>query len=193
MTLAVGNEIWLFAAGGLIVVWFVWTWNALVRHGNKVREAYSGIDVQLKRRHDLVPNLVRTVKAYASHEQETLESVVEARNAAADAEQIPDREARERSLQKSLGKLFALVEAYPELKADKNFRALHGDLVEIEDALQYARRYYNGTVRDWNNLVERIPSNIVAGLAGKKTEPFFQLDDADEAAVPRIDFDEEEA
>ncbi len=191
MTIAAGLEIWLLAGGGLLLLWFVWTWNAFVRHGNKVREAYSGIDVQLKRRHDLVPNLVRTVKAYATHEQETLESVVEARNAAADAEQIPDREARERGLQASLGKLFALVEAYPELKADKNFRALHGDLVEIEDALQYARRYYNGTVRDWNILVERIPSNIVAGIAGKKSEPFFQLDDAGESAVPSIDFDDE--
>ncbi|MDA1194241.1 MAG: LemA family protein [Planctomycetota bacterium] len=193
MTIAAGFGFWPYVLGGLLVLWIAWTWNAFVRHGNRVREAHSGIDVQLKRRHDLVPNLVRVVKAYATHEQETLEGVVQARNAAAEADALPDREASERGLQASLGKLFALVEAYPQLKADKNFRALHGDLVEIEDALQYARRYYNGTVRDWNNLVERVPSNIIASFAGKRVQPYFQVEDAAETAVPRIDFTDSEA
>ena len=181
-------EIWLPVAGGLVFLWGVWTWNALVRGGNKVREAFSGVDVQLKRRHDLVPNLVRTVKAYATHEREALEAVVEARDAARGADDTAERAARETTLAASMGKLLALVEAYPELKADANFRKLHHDLVEIEDALQYARRYYNGAVRDYNNRVESIPSSLVAALAGRKTEPFFQLDDAAAVAVPRIDF-----
>ena len=186
-------EIWLPIVGGLLLLWGVWTWNALVRGGNKVREAFSGVDVQLKRRHDLVPNLVRTVKAYATHEREALEAVVEARDAARGTDDTAERAARETKLATSMGKLLALVEAYPELKADANFRKLHHDLVEIEDALQYARRYYNGAVRDFNNRVETIPSSLVAALAGRKPEPFFQLDDAAETAVPRIDFDEDDA
>lgn len=193
MWFAFTPESWLLGGGVLLVVWVAWIYNRLVGHGNKVREAFSGIDVQLKRRHDLVPNLVRVVKGYAQHEQETLEGVVRARDAAQEANALSDRAARESGLAQSLGRLFALVEAYPELKADKNFRRLHGDLVEIEDALQYARRYYNGAVRDLNNLVERIPSNMVASLTGRKAEPFFQLDDAQERAVPAIDFAEEGA
>lgn len=189
MTIAADLTPWLLGLGLFLALGFAGLWNALVRSGNKVQEAFSGIDVQLKRRHDLVPNLVRVVKAYATHEREALEDVVEARNAAQAAEALPDREAREVGLQASLGKLFALVEAYPELKADGNFRKLHGDLVEIEDALQYARRYYNGAVRDYNNRVETIPSSLVAGIAGRAVEPYFQIDDAAESAVPRIDFD----
>ena len=182
-------EIWLLLLAGVVFLWGMWAWNALVRGGNRVREAFSGVDVQLKRRHDLVPNLVRTVKAYATHEREALEAVVDARDAARSAHDTPERAAREATLATSMGKLLALVEAYPELKADANFRKLHHDLVEIEDALQYARRYYNGAVRDYNNRVETIPSSLVAALAGRKPEPFFQLDDAGESAVPRIDFD----
>ncbi len=193
MGVAAATEIWLLAGGGLLVVWIAWTFNRLVRHGNKVRESFSGVDVQLKRRHDLVPNLVRVVKAYASHERETLEGVIEARDAAQAANGLEDRAARESGLARSLGTLFALVEAYPELKADTNFRRLHADLVEIEDDLQYARRYYNGTVRDLNNVVESFPSNIVAGLLGRGSAEFFQLEDARERAVPAIDFAAEDS
>lgn len=182
---------WLVPIGLVLFVWIVWAWNALVRAANKVQEAFSGVDVQLKRRHDLVPNLVRTVKAYAAHEQEALEAVVDARGAAERASDLGERAARETTLAASMGKLFALVEAYPELKADANFRKLHHELVEIEDALQYARRYYNGAVRDFNNRVESVPSNIVASMAGRKVEPYFQLDDAGESAVPQIDFGED--
>lgn len=185
-------DIWLLVLGGLLLVWVVYVWNALVRDANKVREAFSGIDVQLKRRHDLVPNLVRTVKAYATHEREALEAVVDARDAARGAHETPERAARETSLAVSMGKLLALVEAYPDLKADANFRKLHHDLVEIEDELQYARRYYNGAVRDYNNRVESFPSNVVAGLAGRGAEPFFQLESGAESAVQHVDFDDED-
>ena len=191
MLLAWGFQGWLIVGGAVVLLWAAVTYNALVRHGNKVREAYSGVDVQLKRRHDLVPNLVRVVRGYATHERETLEDVIQARDAAHAAEALPDREAREAGLGRSLTKLFALVERYPELKADKNFRKLHGDLVQIEDDLQYARRYYNGTVRDLNNRVESVPSNLVAALAGRKTAAFFELDGAAERAAPHLDFAEE--
>src|SRR5262245_38955642 len=137
-------------AVGLVLLWAIVTFNGLVRHGNRVREAFSGVDVQLKRRHDLVPNLVTIVRAYATHERQTLEEVTQARGEAAAAASMPDRERSEAGLAASLGKLLALVEQYPNLKADGNFRKLQADLVEIEDHLQYARRYYNGTVRDLN-------------------------------------------
>jgi LemA protein len=192
MILAFGLAGWATLAGATVLLWGAVTYNRLVQRGNRVREAYSGVDVQLKRRHDLVPNLVRVVKAYATHERETLDQVIEARDAAQAADALPEREAGETGLGRSLTRLFALVERYPELKADKNFRKLHADLVEIEDHLQYARRYYNGTVRDLNNVVESFPSNLVAGLVGRKSKPFFELDEAAERAAPRIDFQGEE-
>lgn len=192
MLAALGSTaIILLSAGVLFLVWVATTWNRFVRHENKVAEAFSGVDVQLKRRHDLVPNLVRVVKAYAEHEQETLTEVIEARSAAQAASEIPDRARREEGLSRSVGRLIALVERYPQLKADGNFRKLHGDLVEIEDDLQYARRYFNGATRDFNNAVETFPSNILAGLFGKKTKPFFELDTEGERAVPRVDWSDD--
>jgi LemA protein len=189
MWIAWGLTGWLIAGGGVVLLWIVLTFNDFVRLGNRVNEAFSGVDVQLERRHDLVPNLVRVVRGYAKHEKETLEDVVEARQAASAAEALPDRAQREASLASSLGRLFALVERYPDLKADKNFRQLQSDLVEIEDALQYARRYYNGTVRDFNTRIQRIPANLLAGLAGRRAREFFELDDASERSAPRVVLD----
>ena len=186
MVLAWGMSGWLIAGGALVLLWVIVTFNAFVRLGNRVREAYSGIDVQLKRRHDLVPNLVRVVKGYAQHEQETLEEVVRLRDAAASAEALPAREQTETGLARSLTRLFALVERYPDLRADKNFRKLQEDLVELEDHLQYARRYYNGAVRDHNTRIQRIPDNLLAALVGRREQPFFQLDSAAEGAVPTV-------
>ncbi|MHC5010957.1 MAG: LemA family protein, partial [Planctomycetota bacterium] len=179
-------------AGAVILLWLVWTFNGFVRLGNKVKEAFSGVDVQLKRRSDLVPNLVRVVKGYAAHERETLEEVVQARGAADAAEDLTDRARRENGLSRSLDKLFALVERYPELKADKNFRKLHHDLVEIEDHLQYARRYYNGTVRDYNTKTQQFPANVLAGILALKSREFFEIDSASERDAPTIHFDEED-
>jgi len=190
MIIAWGLEGWLGVGGVVVLLWVVTTFNGFVRLQNRVREAFSGIDVQLKRRHDLVPNLVEVVKGYARHERETLEEVVKARDSAAAAEQIPDRERREASLQKSLSRLFALAEQYPELQADGNFRKLHEDLVELEDHLQYARRYYNGAVRDFNNRIHVIPANFLAALFGKEEEPFFQLDSDSERAAPGVSMGE---
>lgn len=190
MVIAWGMTGWLIAAGAIVLLWVVLTFNDFVRLGNKVNEAFSGVDVQLKRRHDLVPNLVRVVKGYATHEKDTLEAVVEARNGAAAAEKIPDRAERESALAGSLGKLFALAEQYPDLKADKNFRQLQSDLVEIEDALQYARRYYNGTVRDFNTRIQRIPANILAGLFGRRERDFFQIEDDAERDAPAVSLDD---
>lgn len=170
-----------------VVVGFVFVFNRLVRLRNKVNESFAGIDVQLKRRHDLVPNLVQVVKAYAKHEQDTLEEVVEARSQASAADSMPDRERSEDGLSQSLGKLIALVERYPDLKADANFRKLHHDLVGIEDDLQYARRYYNGTVRDLNIQVEQFPSSLVAGLAGVRKRDFFEIEDPATRQTPQVD------
>ena len=186
---------WGLGALGLILVYTVITWNRFVRHGNRVKEAASGVDVQLQRRSDLVPNLVAVVKGYAAHEKDTLEAVVKARgeatargSSARDPKALAARAEPEGHLAKALSRLFLLVEAYPELRADKNFRRLHDDLVQIEDDLQYARRYYNGTVRDHNIAVERFPALLVALFLGCKAQPFFQADGEALRSVPTIDF-----
>ncbi|MCZ6786212.1 MAG: LemA family protein [Planctomycetota bacterium] len=173
-----------------LLVWLVWLFNSCVRQRNKAREAFSGVDVQLKRRHDLVPNLVKTVGAYARHEKQTLEDAIRARGAASDASSLGDKERSENGLQGSLDRLVMLVERYPELKADKNFRRLHEDLVEVEDHLQYARRYYNGSVRDFNTRIEQVPANFLAPLFGFRALEFFNLEDRDERRAPPVQWEE---
>ena len=171
---------------GVLAVGAIWLFNSAVRLRNRAREAFSGVDVQLKRRHDLVPNLVRTVGAYARHEREALEEVTRLCGAAEAATVIPDRERSERGLGLGLDRLLALVESYPDLKADANFRRLQDDLVEVEDHLQYARRYYNGAVRDFNTRVEQFPASILAALCRWRPLEFFQLAEAEERVAPRI-------
>jgi LemA protein len=166
----------------------VWTFNRLVGLSKRADAAWSDIDVQLKRRWDLVPALVETVKGYAHHESTTLERVVEARGQAVQPASIAERGAREEGLSAAVGRLFAVAEAYPELKASQNFRDLQRNLVEIENTIQYARRYYNAVVRDWNSLVESIPSGWVAAAAQFRERPFFQLDDAAQRAAPQVAF-----
>jgi len=178
-------------AGVLVVLWIVLTFNRIVGQANRVDESFSGVDVQLKRRHDLVPNLVKTVKAYAKHERETLEEVVEARGAAEQAEAVGDRAQTENGLSRSLDKLIALVERYPDLKADGNFRSLQNDLVSIEDDLQYARRYYNGTVRDFNTRIQQFPAVLLARLLGVAPRDFFEIEDPSERGVQRVSLDED--
>jgi len=180
----------LLLVGALLLIYLATTFNRFVRLGTKVKEAFSGVDVQLKRRHDLVPNLVKVVKSYATHEKETLERVVEARNEAGAAGSLDDRARKENGLTRSLAGLLLLVERYPDLKADKNFRKLQGDLVQIEDDLQYARRYYNATVRDLNVRTQQFPSNVVAGLFGVKEREFFEIEDAGERAAVAVDLSE---
>jgi LemA protein len=177
----------LYIVLGVLAVGAVWLFNSAVRLRNRAREAFSGIDVQLKRRHDLVPNLVRTVGAYARHEREALEEVTRLRGAAEAANAIPERERSERGLSTGLDRLLALVERYPDLKADANFRRLQVDLVEIEDHLQYARRYYNGAVRDYNTRIEQLPASLLAGLLGWRALDLFQVTEAEERGAPRVE------
>lgn len=170
------------------VIYVVAVFNRLVRQRNLVREGWSGIDVQLKRRTDLVPNLVETVKAYAAHERTVLTEVTAMRASSIAASDVGSQASAERGLQASLGKLLAVAEAYPELKADKNFLALQEQLAGIEDQLQMARRYYNGTVRNLNIVIQSFPSNLLAGVLGFREEPFFELGDRNEAAPPGVAF-----
>ncbi len=152
--------------------------------------AWSDIDVQLKRRHDLIPNLVETVKGYAGHERETLESVTAARTRAVDARGAPpaERAGAENMLTGALGRLFALSESYPQLRAAEPFQELQRSLNTVEEDLQQARRYYNATVRELNTRVAQFPSNIVAGLAGVTSREFFEIETPEEREVPEVKF-----
>ncbi len=179
----------LLAAGLAFAAGAAWLYNRLVRLDNRARSAWSDIDVQLRRRHDLVGNLVETVRGYARHERETFEAVARAR---ADAERAVD-EARpaeaslaEGGVTAGMRTLFALAEAYPELKASARFLDLHTQLVAVEDDLQNARRYYNAVVRDLNTRIESFPDLIVAPLFGFSLREFFELEDAREALPPVV-------
>lgn len=180
---------WVIA--GLVLLAGVLLFNSFVRLRNRTREAFSGVDVQLKRRHDLVPNLVDVVRAYAAHERNTLEDVVRARGAAEAASGVAAREETEGALRRSLDRLLVLVERYPELKADRRFLDLQEDLVDVEDHLQYARRYYNATVRDYNTRIEQFPARLLAPLCGFRRAAFFQIEDASQRAAPAIDAEDE--
>jgi LemA protein len=164
-------------------------YNGLVRLNVQAGNAWADIDVQLKRRYDLIPNVVETVKGYASHERQTLEAVVNARNRAVSVQSAgpAERGQAEGALTGALRGLFALAESYPQLRAAENFAQLQGTLAQIEDAVQSARRYYNAVVRDLNTRIQQFPSNIVAGLFGFKTREFFEIPET-ERAVPQVKF-----
>lgn len=164
----------------------IWIYNRLIYRRNLVAEAWAGIDVQLQKRYELVPNLVATVRGYVDHESHALEKVTRLRGSA--AADVAGRAQQESSLSRSLGRLFALAEDYPELKAAEGFRQLHASLVEVENHLQYARRYYNGAVRDLNTLVESFPSNLVAGVFGFRTSAFFEIEFASQREAPGVGF-----
>lgn len=174
----------------LIVLYIIVTYNGLVRLRQLVREAWSGIDVQLKRRTDLIPNLIETVKAYAAHEKDTLRDVTEMRTKAqaVPAENVAGRAAAEGLLGQAIGRLMAVAEAYPDLKANEGFRDLQASLATIEGEIQMARRYYNGATRELNVKVESFPSNMIAGRFGFTQGAYFELDDPSERAVPKVAF-----
>jgi len=172
----------------LIALFLILAYNGMVRARNKVDEAWSGIDVQLKRRTDLVPSLVETVKGYASHERSLFEEIASRRTASVSASDVGGQANAERALSGSLGKLLAVAEAYPELKANQNFLELQKQPAEIEDHIQMARRYYNGAVRNLNISIQSFPDVIVARLLGFREEPFFELETRAEAAAPQIGF-----
>jgi LemA protein len=165
-------------------------YNGLVRLNVRADNAWSDIDVQLKRRHDLIPNVVETVKGYAAHERQTLEAVVNARARAVSAQGAgpAERGQAEGALTGALRGLFALAEAYPQLRATENFSQLQATLATIEDAVQNARRYYNAVVRDLNTRVQQFPSNLVAGMFGFKNREFFEIPDAAQRETPQVKF-----
>jgi len=171
-----------------IALYAVAVYNRLVRQRNMVREGWSGIDVQLKRRTDLVPNLVETVKAYAAHERGVFEEVAAKRASSIAANSVQGQASAEQALHGALGRLFAVAEAYPELKANKNFLDLQQQLATIEDQLQMARRYYNGSVRNLNISIQSFPNNVMARMLGFRPEPFFGLEDRASGAAPTITF-----
>lgn len=171
----------LLAAAFLVI-----TWNGLTRLRQLARNAWADIDVQLRRRHDLVPNLVRVVEGHAGYERGTVEAVVAARGRALAASGPAAAAVAESALSGQVGRLLAIAEAYPDLKAGSSFLELQRSLVDIEDHLQNARRYYNAVVRDLNTRVEQFPANLIAGPLGFHREEFFGLADASEAAVPEV-------
>ncbi|MFQ5888700.1 MAG: LemA family protein [Gemmatimonadota bacterium] len=179
---------WFLITLILVALALVTFYNALVKLRVRCENAWADIDVQLKRRHDLIPNLVETVKGYAGHERETLEGVVEARNRAMGATGPAARAEAESALTGALKSLFALSEAYPQLRAVESFTELQGTLEEIESAIQNARRYYNAVVRDLNTKIEVFPSNIVANMFRFQKEEFFGLADEVEREAPRVSF-----
>lgn len=172
----------------LIFLYGVGVYNSLIRLRNMVKNAWSDIDVQLKKRHDLIPNLVETVKGYAAHEKTVLENVTKARSMAAQARGPLESAQAENMLTQALRQLFAVVENYPDLKANQNFLALQEELRNIENQIQEARRYYNAVVRDYNIKTESFPSNIIASMFNFRKEPFFEIEEAEEREVPRVQF-----
>lgn len=180
----------LLALSGVIVFFGILTYNKLVKLRQLAREGWSGIDVQLKRRADLIPNLLETVKGYVTHERETLEAVTQARAAVQNAGDASPQERGklEGILSGALGRLFAVAEDYPDLKADSSFLEFQEALQQVEEEIQLARRYYNGTVRNLNVTVESFPSNIVANIFSFSQEEYFELENELDRAVPNVSF-----
>ena len=179
----------LIVLGVLVVLdlaWFIWAYNKLVVARNQMREGWSGTEVQLKRRHDLVPALVECVRGYQTHERELLEAVTRERTEAQAARGAGEAGGAEQTLGRDLGKIVALAEDYPDLKADESFRGLMTELVEIEDQIQYSRRYYNGSVRDLHNSIETVPTNLVAKFFTFEAGVFFEVENASERIPPDL-------
>jgi len=172
----------------ILVFWFIGAYNRLVGLRNRVDTEWAQVDVQLKRRYDLIPNLVETVKGYAAHERGTFEQVVKARQMGMDAKTVPEQGQAENMISQALRSIFALAEAYPELKANQNFLQLQGQLAELESVIAGARESYNESVLAYNNTVQMFPSNIVAGMSGFGLRDLFEVTDAAVREVPKVQF-----
>ena len=180
--------IWIFLGLiGALILWFIGVYNSLIKFRNRTDEAWSDIDVQLKRRYDLIPNLVNTVKGYADHEKEVLEKVTEARTRAMGAQNPEDKAQAENMLTGALKSLFAVAENYPDLKASQNFLELQRELSDTENKIQAARRFYNGNVRDFNTKTQTFPNNMIIGMFGFKKYDFFEAE-GDEKEVVEVKF-----
>lgn len=180
---------WAFL--GVVILaglWFIFTYNGLVSWRNRVKSAWSQIDVQLKRRYDLIPNLVETVKGYAQHEKDLLENVTKARSACMQAQGVQDTAKAENFLSQTLKSLFAVVENYPDLKANQNFLSLQEELTSTENKISFSRQFYNDSVMEYNTRLQTIPTNIVAGIGNFRPEPFFQLESPEERQNVKVKF-----
>ena len=176
----------------VVVGFFVMTtYNALIKLRNRAEEAWSDIDVQLKRRYNLIPNIVETVKGYAAHEEGVLTKVTEARSNAINATNMKDQASAENMLSGALKSLFAVAENYPDLKANENFLQLQNELVDTEDKIQAARRFYNGVVKDFNTKIQQFPNNMIAGMFKFEEREFFEIENAEEKEVVKVDFNKE--
>jgi LemA protein len=179
----------ILAVAALVIVWVIGMYNALIRTRLHVKESWAAIDTELKRRYDLIPNLVETVKGYATHESETLEAVIQARNNAAASTGSPGQQAQdENMLVGALRQLFAVVEAYPDLKANEGFLNMQQELTVTEDRIQASRRFYNANVRELNTKIEVFPSNMIASMFGIAQAEFFELEDATQREAPKVSF-----
>ena len=172
----------------VIALFFVSIYNSLVKLRNQVKNAWAQIDVQLKRRHDLIPNLIETVKGYMTHERETLENITKARSQAVHAEGVGDKAKAEGELTSALGKFNLVVENYPDLKANQNFLSLQEELTSTENKISFSRQNYNDQVLFFNNKIQMFPSNIVAGMFKFNEEEFFEIEDEKEKEVPKVSF-----
>jgi LemA protein len=171
----------------VLVIWLISVYNGLIKLRNRTDEAWSDIDVQLKRRYDLIPNLVSAVKGYAKHEQETFQKVIDARTMAMSAKSVEEKGKAENMLSNTLKSIFALAEAYPDLKANQNFMQLQTELADTENKLESSRRFYNGNVRDFNTKIQVFPNNFLAGMLGFKKYDFFQVNEEEKQNV-KVEF-----
>ncbi len=178
----------VLAVVAVIIIWFIAAYNGFVRLKNRTKEAWSDIEVQLKRRYDLIPNLVSTVKGYASHEKQVFENVSQARSAAMGAKTVAEKAQAENTLTATLKSLFAVSEAYPDLKASVNFLELQRELTDTEDKIQAARRFYNGNVRDLSIRLESFPSGIIGKIGGFKPFELFELEEPAAKEPPKVSF-----
>ncbi len=181
---------WLIVLGVavLVLLWGVGIYNGLIKLLNLVKEGWSGIETQLKRRSDLIPNIVETVKGYAAHEKGTFEAITQARAAATAAHDPIERAKAEGQVGALLGKIVAIAEAYPELKANANFLELQRELSNVEEQVNLSRRYYNGAVRNYNTAIQTVPSNIIAGLTRFVAAEFFEIEDPADRIAPKVSF-----
>ena len=184
---------WLFiillVVGVILIFFIIGLFNALVRLRNQVKNAWSQIDVQLKRRYDLIPNLMETVKGYMKHERETLEAVTKARQQAINVtDSVIDQAKAENMLSQTLRSLFAVAESYPDLKANQNFLALQEELTSTENKISFARQFYNDSVMKFNNKTEMFPSNVIAGMFGFKQAEFFEVEEVEQREAPKVQF-----
>ncbi len=173
---------------GLIVLWAIATFNSMITLRNRIDNAWSQIDVQLRRRYDLIPNLVETVKGYAAHERETFEAVTKARQAGIDASSVADQAAAENMITAALKRLFAVAEAYPQLRATENFQMLQEELSGTESKIAYARQFYNDSVLSYHNLIQAFPARIIAGLGGFKMRDYFEVGEAEARGPVKVQF-----